>query len=239
MDTLVIGPGLGREESVLSIINHFLKVSLKIKNLAHVIDADGLWHFMNSNINELIAEDSLLILTPNKTEFARLYNKVFNTQEESIEDKIKIIYDNIIIEKNEVIIFENLNEIEEEMVYFNKEIKLANALKNKVILKKGKYDIITNGKSLILVGNEGSLKRCGGIGDILNGIIATFCSMKKKQTQINQFGQLKSHDLLEICALACFVCREASRSAYEKRGYSLTAPDVIHELSNIAINYKF
>ena len=40
-------------------------------------------------------------------------------------------------------------------------------------------------------------------------------------------------ELINCCLFACYVCREASRSAFEKMKYSLTAPDIIAELPNI------
>ncbi len=105
------------------------------------------------------------------------------------------------------------------------------------VLKKGKYDIITNGNSLIIVGNKGSSKRCGGIGDILDGIIATFCSMAKRQKRKSN-QNLESEELMEVCALACYICKEAARRACANRGYGLTAPDVIEELAKISVDYK-
>ena len=43
-----------------------------------------------------------------------------------------------------------------------------------------------------------------------------------------------NHDILiKCCILACYICREASKTAFEKMKYSLTAPDIINELTNI------
>jgi ATP-dependent NAD(P)H-hydrate dehydratase len=229
MDSLVIGPGLGRDESITEILKYFFSVSLNIKNLTHIIDADGLWHLLNLEIEKIIENKCKLILTPNATEFERLYNTFFK------EEKDSDTHFNIKIEKDEIIYFEKAYLLQENN-YFTKEIKLAKKLNNKIILKKGEVDIITNGNVLLLVGNEGSQKRCGGIGDILNGIIATFNGMKKKQIQPN--SELLEGELLEICALACYVCKKASHSAYIKKGYSLTAPDVIEELTVIAKDYN-
>ena len=39
--------------------------------------------------------------------------------------------------------------------------------------------------------------------------------------------------LIKCCILACYICRAASESAFEKMKYSLTAPDIINELPNI------
>lgn len=247
MDSLVIGPGLGREESTFHNFNYLLAESIPLKNLTHIIDADGLWHLMNSDLEKTLSWDSNIILTPNKTEFSRLYNKIFNSHEksdyeydseylQSLIDKNKITF-----EQDEILVFENLNAssefYDEEEINQIKEIKLSNSLKNRIILKKGKYDVITNGNTLFIVGNKGSVKRCGGIGDILDGIIAAFSSMLKREKKKN-IEDINSHELLETCALACYICKEASRRACEKRGYGLTAPDIIQELSLLSVDYN-
>jgi ATP-dependent NAD(P)H-hydrate dehydratase len=55
----------------------------------------------------------------------------------------------------------------------SKVVEVANIL-NCIVVRKGPIDLITDGKEAILVGQPGSLKRCGGIGDILSGVIGTF-----------------------------------------------------------------
>ena len=60
--------------------------------------------------------------------------------------------------------------------------------------------------------------------------------MVNKRKSLTQ-TQLTSEDLLECCVLGCFMCREASRSAYEKFKYSLTAPDIINEIHLITNKY--
>ena len=47
-------------------------------------------------------------------------------------------------------------------------------LLNCIVVRKGPIDIITDGKEAVLVSQPGSQKRCGGIGDILSGVIGTF-----------------------------------------------------------------
>lgn len=43
--------------------------------------------------------------------------------------------------------------------------------------------------------------------------------------------QIKNN-LLIICAMSSFICRETARLAFIKKGISLTAPDVINEIHN-------
>ena len=47
-------------------------------------------------------------------------------------------------------------------------------MNNMIIMKKGMIDLISDGNISYYVSIEGSLKRCGGLGDILSGILGTF-----------------------------------------------------------------
>ena len=52
--------------------------------------------------------------------------------------------------------------------------EMARSFGNSIIVRKGISDIITDGNEAYYVCVEGSFKRCGGIGDILSGTIASF-----------------------------------------------------------------
>ena len=56
---------------------------------------------------------------------------------------------------------------------------------------------------------------------------------KKENSEYNQKCLIEHNDLIKCCIFACYICREASRLAFEKMKYSLTAPDIIAELPNI------
>ncbi len=64
------------------------------------------------------------------------------------------------------------------------------------------------------MGIEGGFKRCGGIGDILSGAVAT-CAYWNFE-----YGP----------ALASSIVRMATQKAYAKEGRGLTAPKIIEEL---------
>lgn len=51
--------------------------------------------------------------------------------------------------------------------------KVSDALDGVTILEKGGKDAISNGKHTIFVDAPGSLKRCGGQGDVLSGAAGT------------------------------------------------------------------
>ncbi|XP_035209285.1 ATP-dependent (S)-NAD(P)H-hydrate dehydratase-like [Stegodyphus dumicola] len=85
LHSLVIGPGLGREESIFESTRELIKLAKESK-LPIVFDADAL--FLLKNTPDCIAGYKNAILTPNKVEFGRLYSAVSNEQiEHDFTDK--------------------------------------------------------------------------------------------------------------------------------------------------------
>ncbi|KAI6189883.1 ATP-dependent (S)-NAD(P)H-hydrate dehydratase [Aphelenchoides bicaudatus] len=80
IDSLVIGPGLGRDSKrLVPLIKNLLNRAKQDEKLGVVIDADGLFHVADC-LDEL-KNSSRVILTPNHREFKRLYEKVFSGQQ--------------------------------------------------------------------------------------------------------------------------------------------------------------
>ena len=75
--------------------------------------------------------------------------------------------------------------------------------------------------------NPGSKKRCGGIGDLLSGTIATYSQYTPRWN--NQIGNDKLYQL----AMACWVIRRASNMAFTRKGHSLIAPDIIEDIISV------
>jgi len=87
-----------------------------------------------------------------------------------------------------------------------------------ICVYKNKVDIIEFNGSKDFVFNESSLKRCGGQGDILAGIIATSVSINPK-------------DLINSCISACELTRLSAHIAFREKGYSLMTGDVLDAIS--------
>jgi ATP-dependent NAD(P)H-hydrate dehydratase len=156
--SLVIGPGLGREESMASHLDKYLAKIENNPDVNLVGDADFLWYLSNSKKSAALLEQvkkmgKRAILTPNKVEFDRLWKSQFEQEEMSmsIDDEMEFFKEN----KNT---FGMLKE--EKMI--QDVAKLATKLNNVIILRKGLIDIISNGNYTYFVAFEGSRKRCGG-----------------------------------------------------------------------------
>uniref|UniRef100_A0A7I4NJV0 ATP-dependent (S)-NAD(P)H-hydrate dehydratase n=1 Tax=Brugia malayi TaxID=6279 RepID=A0A7I4NJV0_BRUMA len=142
VDAFIVGPGLGRDEKTVSVVE-FVIESARKKNIPIIVDADGLF-FLAKNLN-IISGYEQAILTPNHSEFNRLYQSAFKV------DKI----DRAKVESGEAA------------------WELASHI-GCTILQKGPRDVITNGEKLYREESVGSPRRCGGQGDLLSGALAVF-----------------------------------------------------------------
>lgn len=107
--------------------------------------------------------------------------------------------------------------------------RLAKSLENVTILKKGKIDIISDGQEVVYNEIEGSLKRCGGIGDLLTGTLGLFsfwCDSANERSSL-----FKNPNLIAAYSASVFI-RECSKKAFSKYHRSLLAVDIIEEISN-------
>ena len=253
MNSILIGPGLGREIDTEKIFLKFAKTISLIKSIPLVFDADSVWFWGKLNSENIDVEDKLklsyinenknLILTPNFTEFEKIckclgndFNKESNEKQKLFMiDLIEKKNNNEILDNNDIVNVNDLNNDNELKNIFINEINLFNKFNNNFILvKKGLVDVITDGKELYIVKKKGSLKRTGGIGDVLAGLINCYCGMlNKRKKEENKENDITHSELIKCCVFGCYVCREASRIAYEKMKYSLTAPDIINELHSV------
>jgi ATP-dependent NAD(P)H-hydrate dehydratase len=110
--------------------------------------------------------------------------------------------------------------------------RLADKLENVTILKKGKVDIISNGQEIISNDAEGSLKRCGGIGDLLTGALGTFAywTDSNQPTEHNEPNQLPT--ILAAYSASMFI-KECSRVAFTKFHRATLAVDVIDQIPSV------
>jgi len=149
IDSLVIGPGMGRDsQRLVPLIKRLLNHAKQDEKLGVVIDADGLFHIADC-LDEL-KNCSRVILTPNHREFKRLYQRVFPDQKLTNEEEITKDY-----------------------------VKKLSSKLGVNILCKGDKDIITDGKQVLIGEEAGTDRRCGGQGDLLSGAISLFIYWEK------------------------------------------------------------
>lgn len=140
------------------------RVAVKLareKDIYIVIDADGLW--LAQNHPEVVKGYSKAVLTPNVVEFGRLCEAAVSSGEP------------VLIPSScaDAILSQGLKQDSDKNTLA---ARLADALGGVTILQKGAVDRITNGTSTETLVNEvqGSVRRCGGQGDVLSGSVGTF-----------------------------------------------------------------
>jgi ATP-dependent NAD(P)H-hydrate dehydratase len=222
LHALVIGPGLGRDKTVLSNVEQLIGILRKQeKPIPIVVDADGL--YLITEKPDIINNYENCILTPNIAEFERLYEKVTGVKaEEQKKEKDK------------------------------KQLAQDLAEKLRVnILMKGHLDTIAspNNQDPIQCGLDGSPRRCGGQGDLLAGaLIASYYWAIKNRDKIEfqssssperspradqQFTFSKATPAQVASYAASTLIRTSSQIVFNKLGRSMISADILKEIGSV------
>ena len=130
--------------------------------------------------------------------------------------------------------------------YVKDAVRVARELNNVIVIKKSADEVITNGRRTFIVTQPSSLKRCGGIGDILSGLTSlytywAYCSFYKGIIQLYPSSynftdknlEMKDNtNLLWGCILASLVTRKASFEAFQQKKLSLCVPDIFNSIGH-------
>ena len=128
--------------------------------------------------------------------------------------------------------------------------ELARALGNLTVIHKGAHDVISDGKYTEDCHTGGSPRRCGGQGDILAGMVATFSTWafsSHHHPVKHQLGNLSKHELGNLSKpnninpddpgpavlagwAACTLSRGCAAMAYNQQGRGATAVDIISQV---------
>jgi hydroxyethylthiazole kinase-like uncharacterized protein yjeF len=217
--SLVVGPGLGRNQMVLDIVSSALAIAVERK-LPVVIDADGLF-MIAQNLN-IIRNCTRCILTPNKVEFDRLVQAALAELADGVSgeyhesDEVKILVDHL------------ASDDDHRKIY-----ALSKSLGGVTVLRKGREDLICGGtEDVYVVTAEGSPRRCGGQGDVLAGSLGTaiYWSLSAPPAGIltRNTNILEGLDLIDALRYPVF-CTDAARTIeleepVEVRSFTLSVP---------------
>lgn len=72
--------------------------------------------------------------------------------------------------------------------------------------------------------DEGAPRRCGGIGDILGGVLASIISMHGDPKDMNY------HEIIDCLVLGGKIVRKATKMAFTVKSRAMSALDVIEQL---------
>ncbi|KAF9970074.1 hypothetical protein BGZ65_011412, partial [Modicella reniformis] len=118
--------------------------------------------------------------------------------------------------------------------------KLSQAFGGVIIIQKGPVDAISDGETLYVVMNEGGLKRSGGQGDILTGLLATSLAWGvayEKDVWDHQHTVPTNRIPLIASFGACVLNRQCSRLAFEKHKRALQSSDVLAEIGPLFVTF--
>ncbi|KAJ3270841.1 hypothetical protein HDV01_007390 [Terramyces sp. JEL0728] len=95
------------------------------------------------------------------------------------------------------------------------------------IISKGEMDIIACGEKVIVSAIKGTPRRCGGQGDLLTGMLATFISWGIKYRELN--GPFENDSYIEyFCGYAASrLLRESAQTTFEQKGRSMVTGDIL------------
>ncbi|TIA90145.1 hypothetical protein E3P99_01694 [Wallemia hederae] len=113
--------------------------------------------------------------------------------------------------------------------------KVSEALGGVTVLEKGSVDTISNGSQTLTVDAPGSLKRCGGQGDVLSGAAGTLLAWGSVYAQgIGSDKDIKvPHKDIQLYAAygASAFTRECSRRTYADCGRSMITQDMLTHIA--------
>lgn len=199
LKSLVIGPGLGRQMSFTPDLSYILSEA-SYRKIPVILDADSLWMISQDIISFLRASpNSWFVLTPNLKEFSLLISGSIYYLDEILLKKLDdLINNNENNNENLVNLKEYLlkikNVLEKDMKY--DEISHENILiKSHIfsllfggvtLLVKGRDDCIINKNFFMKIENlPSNMKRSGGQGDLLSGVLGTTLGWAMKLEKIN------------------------------------------------------
>lgn len=115
-------------------------------------------------------------------------------------------------------------------------MEMTQHLKGPVVVSKGPEDAICDGVHTMLCDAAGAAKRCGGQGDILSGVVATFAAWavsfwdtahKQQDTFVPDINPM-----MLAAYGGCLVTRTAAAYAFANKKRSMVAGDMLETLGN-------
>ena len=200
LHSLVVGPGLGRDPKLQNLARVAIEEA-RAAQLYLVVDADGLWLVQNDPAT--VQGYQRAVLTPNVVEFGRLCDAMVGsklTQKISRDDPEKTAQ------------------------------LLSKALGGVTILEKGGVDRIATPNEVVVSEIQGGLKRCGGQGDLLSGMLGTFLAWAQRYNERGLKDVAEERLPLVAAFGASCVTRTTSHLGFERLGRSMLTQDLLSDI---------
>lgn len=170
-----------------------------------MIDADGL--FLLTQDLTLVKDYQGVVLTPNAIEFSRLFGNGLDKLESTIEKL-----------GQGVTVLEKVRKLWPLSFYnFHWKPPQIKGPNDRI------YDTYLNDK--VECPSGGSGRRCGGQGDLLGGVLSTFYCWAIDANEPSP--------ATVACYAASVLAKACNKYAFEKKGRSMTASDMVEEIHNV------
>lgn len=207
LHAVLIGPGLGRNEKTFTTITEIINVLKEKPN-------DG------GSFRPIIFDaDGLFFLSQNPTILKDYPGDVYITP-------------NLVEFKNLVSTVLGISDNKPPEV--NIEALCKEIGDNVTVVLKGRIDLICNVEKILQCKAEGSNRRCGGQGDLLSGVLATFAgwvSMRRMKNVPHITDKYTDNILAGYSA--CCLTRACNRAAFRTKYRTMLTTDMIYEFPKV------
>ncbi len=207
LHALVIGPGLGRDAAALEGAARVVALA-RARALPIVIDADGL-HLVTERPG-VIAGYERAVLLPNEAEYARLRDAVLLPETAGAAPTPPAP--------------PAAADAEAELK------RVCAALGHVTVVRKGRVDLVSDGRQLLTCSEATPPRRCGGLGDILAGacgVLVNWASRADASLLPADGSGTPASPQLWAAWTACVLTKRSAKAAFAARRRSMTAPDVL------------
>ncbi|GCE99600.1 hypothetical protein ZYGM_003201 [Zygosaccharomyces mellis] len=203
MHAIIVGPGLGRDESMLRNVKEIIQYILEEHqgSIPIVLDADGLWLVtQDDQVRHMLTRfpRGRIVLTPNVVEFKRLATALGVSNDEG--------------------------EIGRRIAHTLKCILVEKGQQDKIFAPEGNLCLVNS--------TEGSPKRVGGQGDTLTGTIGCLISFSRARYDFHICPDNDDEKLewVDYALLSCYagstLTRECAKLAFADLKRSMQTSDV-------------
>ena len=98
------------------------------------------------------------------------------------------------------------------------------------VVRKGRVDLVSDGRQLLTCSEATPPRRCGGLGDILAGacgVLVNWASRVDASLLPGDGAEASASPQLWAAWTACVVTKRSATAAFAVRRRSMTAPDVL------------
>jgi len=233
-----IGPGLGHDTITVGAVIELINL-VRTAEKPLVIDDDALWILVNSPT--LLTKDiptSPVILTPNKVEFNYLWGSLAGVFLSRIKAKAekRICWEEADYLKQDQVglvdVFDlacphgeqlDIKKYSDVMAIQQTTLLASTIGTNITFLRKGWVDLVASTSKFFVLSQAQVSRRCRGQGAILAGLCTSFLAWMKMANDLE-------NQLLAVYG-AAIITRLAVQSAFEKKGRSMQASDIIGVLA--------